>query len=292
MEQLNKHQLILLALLVSFVTSIATGIVTVALMDQAPQSVSQTINRVVERTIQQVVSPATTTINTVNTIKETVVVNEDDQVVNTISKNSGSLIRIFRTNTDITSGTDAMTFVGIGVAVSDDNIIATDNSLISDGGKYFTSFSDGKLRDLNVLRSSPGEQIALLKIVADATTTMNLSKTILSKNDIKLGQSIVYIGGQTKNSVAVGIVSSLGTKDVVINTPNSNATTTQTIVSSIETTFPSNNLISGGPLLNLSGEIVGIKGTFLDSARADLFVPVSSIQNVLSSYRDSQKKPQ
>ena len=292
MEQLNKHQLILLALLVSFVTSIATGIVTVALMDQAPQSVSQTINRVVERTIQQVVSPATTTINTVNTIKETVVVNEDDQVVNTISKNSGSLIRIFRTNTDITYGTDAMTFVGIGTVVSSDNIIATDNSLISDGGKYFTSLADGKLRELNILRATSGEQIALLKIVADASTTINLSKTILSQNDIKLGQSVVYIGGQTKNSVAVGIVSSLGTKDIAINVSSSTATTTQTVVSSIETTFPSNNLISGGPLLNLSGELVGIKGTFLDSARTDLFVPVSSIQAVLSAYQSSQKKTQ
>jgi S1-C subfamily serine protease len=292
MEQLNKHQLILLALLVSFITSIATGIVTVALMDQAPQSVSQTINRVVERTIQQVVSPATTTVNTVNTIKETVVVNEDDQVVNTISKNSGSLIRIFRTNTDIISGTDAMTFVGIGIVVSDDNIIATDNSLISDGGKYFTSLADGKLRDLNILRASSGEQIALLKIIADATSTMSLSKTILSQNDIKLGQSVVYIGGQTKNSVAVGIVSSLGTKDITVNASNSAATTTKTVVSSIETTFSSNNLISGGPILNLSGEIVGIKGTFLDSARTDLFVPVSSIQSVLSSYQDSQKKTQ
>ena len=37
MEHLNKQQLILLTLLISFVTSIATGIVTVSLMDQAPQ---------------------------------------------------------------------------------------------------------------------------------------------------------------------------------------------------------------------------------------------------------------
>lgn len=292
MEHLNKHQLILLALLVSFITSIATGIVTVALMDQAPQSVSQTINRVVERTIQQVVSPATTTINTINTVKETVVVNEDDQVVNTIAKNSGSLVRIFRTNTDLTAGTDAMTFVGLGVVVSDDNIIATDNSLISDGGKYFTSLSDGKLRDLNILRSSSGEQIALLKINTVSTSTSALSKASLSKTDIKLGQSVVYIGGQTKNSVAVGIVSSLGTKDISTNASSSSQGSTQTIVSSIETTLPSGNLISGGPLLNLSGELVGIKGTFLDSARTDLFVPVSSIQAVLSAYQDSQKKAQ
>lgn len=61
MEELTKSQLILLALLVSFVTSIATGIVTVTLMDQAPAGVTQTINRVVERTIERAVPSATTT---------------------------------------------------------------------------------------------------------------------------------------------------------------------------------------------------------------------------------------
>ena len=49
MNDLSKQQLILLALLVSFVTSLATGIFTVSLMSQAPQEVVQTINNVVER---------------------------------------------------------------------------------------------------------------------------------------------------------------------------------------------------------------------------------------------------
>ena len=54
-EHLNRTQIILLTLLVSFVTSIATGIVTVTLLAQAPQGVTQTINRVVERTVERVV---------------------------------------------------------------------------------------------------------------------------------------------------------------------------------------------------------------------------------------------
>ncbi len=53
-EDLNKNQIILLTLLVSFVTSIATGIVTVTLIDQAPAPVAQTINQIVERTIERV----------------------------------------------------------------------------------------------------------------------------------------------------------------------------------------------------------------------------------------------
>jgi len=289
MEHLNKHQLILLALLVSFITSMATGIVTVSLMDQAPQGVTQTINRVVERTIENVVQPTPAPANT-TTVKETVVVNEDDQVVNTIAKNSGSLIRIYRTNTDPGAGPDSMVFVGIGIVVSDDKIIATDSGLISEGGSYFTSLADGKLLGLKILRAVSGEQVALLKINTDVKNSVNLAKVNLSQNDAKLGQSIIYIGGQNKNSVATGIVSSLGTKDIITGTGSSTATST--VVSSIETSLSSGSLISGGPLLNLSGDLIGFKGTFLDSARTDLFVPVSSIQAVLSAYQNASTTKQ
>ena len=58
LEQLTKHQIVLLTLLVSFVTSIATGIVTVSLMDQAPAGVTRVVNQIVEHTVEKVI-PAT-----------------------------------------------------------------------------------------------------------------------------------------------------------------------------------------------------------------------------------------
>jgi hypothetical protein len=65
MKDLNKSQLILLAVLLSFVTSIATGITTVTLMQQAPSSVTVPINRIVRETVEKVV-PASVT-NTIAT---------------------------------------------------------------------------------------------------------------------------------------------------------------------------------------------------------------------------------
>ena len=100
---------------------------------------------------------------------------------------------------------------------------------------------------------------------------------------MKLGQAVVYIGGQTKNIVATGIVSSFGTKDITSSsTASSTVFTTQTVITSIETTLPQSNFVPGGLLLNLSGELVGIKSTFLDSAKTDLFVPSSNIKSALS----------
>lgn len=64
MDKLNNSQLILLAILLSFVVSIATGITTVTLMEQAPDSVTVPVTRVVRETVERIVpaeAPVATT---------------------------------------------------------------------------------------------------------------------------------------------------------------------------------------------------------------------------------------
>lgn len=285
MEDLTKQQIILLTLFVSFVTSIATGIVTVSLMGQAPTGVIQTINRVVERTIEKAVPSevATTTV-----IKETVVVNPDDLIVKAIDQNTKTVLRIFRTNSDPTTGSDTMVFVSIGIILSDDGVVATDKSLVSESGKYFTTLADGKLRNLSILRSVEGEKIALLKVNLEDKESIKFNKATIAQNpDLKLGQTVVYIGGENKNTVSTGIVSSLGTREENI----ANSSSTQTVITSIETNISTSNLISGASLVNLSGEVVGIRVNFMDSSRTDLFVPAKVISDILSEFNLSQKKP-
>src|SRR3989344_2658871 len=91
LEQLTKTQLILLALLVSFVTSIATGIVTVTLVDQAPADITRTMNTVVEKTVERVV-PGETKI--VERIKEISNPTQSDLAVGAIDKNRPVLVRL------------------------------------------------------------------------------------------------------------------------------------------------------------------------------------------------------
>ncbi|MFA6430755.1 MAG: serine protease [Candidatus Paceibacterota bacterium] len=283
MEDLTKQQIILLTLFVSFVTSIATGIVTVSLMGQAPTGVIQTINKVIERTVEKAVpSPAATT----TIVKETVVVSTDDLVVSAIDQNVKTTLRIFRTNSDPTTSTDSMVFVSLGIVISEDGIIATDRSLVSESGKYFTTLSDGKLRNLSILRSMDGEQIALLKVNLEDKESVKFHKAAITNNsDLKLGQTVIYIGGESKSTVSTGIISGLGTKD------DSNATSTNPIITSIETNISSASLISGATLVNLSGEVIGVRVNFMNSSRTDLFVPSKAVTDVLSAYNLSQKKP-
>lgn len=283
MENLTKQQIILLTLLVSFVTSIATGIVTVALMNQAPIGVTQTINRIVEKTIETVTTP-----KEIQIVKETVTVNKDDQIISAIAKNTKSTIKIYRTNTDPGADSNAMIFVGLGIVVSDDGLVVTDNSLVSSDGKYFTPTDKNQLLDLTIIKNVSGSQVSLLKVKNDPKSPMVFSKVTISHDDLKLGQTVIYMGGEKRDSVLTGIVSGLSVKEVK---SNSTSTPDTTKISSIETSL-SSGLVSGGLLLNLSGEFVGMKSNYMDSSRTDFFAPVSDVQDTISAYLATQKKAQ
>ncbi|MFA6523926.1 MAG: hypothetical protein WC264_01270 [Candidatus Paceibacterota bacterium] len=71
LKELNKSQLILLAILLSFVTSIATGITTVTLMQQAPSSVTVPINRIIRQTVEKIVP--------VDTVSNNQILSEDQK---------------------------------------------------------------------------------------------------------------------------------------------------------------------------------------------------------------------
>ncbi len=278
MENLTKQQIVLLTLLVSFVTSIATGIVTVALMNQAPVGVTQTINRVVERTIEKVV-PATPTKETQTIVKETVVVNTDDQIVSAVEKNLKSIVRIYSRENSRSYDSDSVRFVSLGTVVSDNNIIVADNNtFVFDGGRYFIKTEDNKNVDLEILRAVPGEEVSVFKIKENSDYSVKLPKAnIASSENIKLGQTVVYIGGDTKDIVSTGIISGVNTKNL-----DNNSTSTEKRITSIETNISSDKLISGGLLINLSGEIVAIKTNYPDFIRTDLFAPANYIESSLN----------
>jgi S1-C subfamily serine protease len=252
MENLNKNQFILLVLLVTFVTSIATGIMTFSLLQQAPVEVTRTINQVVEKTIDEV-SPATTGIlSTTSTQPEkvttTVVVNEDDQVISAINKNLQSVVRI--EESDPSSGTT--NFFGVGVVVTKDGQIVTARQTVTAGNTYAAVMPDNTTIELNPVGVDKSTSF-LLFVPLQATTTVQFTPAVFASADPQLGQTVVMLGGDTTNAVGVGRVISLDTKVVTV------ASTTAKIISSIETDVPTKDLVSGSPLFNLSGDIVGFE---------------------------------
>lgn len=162
-QELDKKQLILLTLLITFVVSIGTGIVTVSLMKQVPQTVPQTINNVIQRTIEKVstVEVPTTTSTTSNTSSS----NEEN--LSLLSSNSDALIFIYRENADLSSLDEkelADKAIGSGIIISEAGLVLVNSNILINGDTYKvlldkTEFNASLLKEFDngfsVLRISP-----------------------------------------------------------------------------------------------------------------------------------------
>ena len=285
MDSLNKQQLILLALLVSFVTSLATGIVTVSLMDQAPQGVTQTINRVVEKTIERVVSEPSKQSAAV-VAKETVVVKADDLVIAAIEKNIKSIVRIKEVTGEGESRREM--FASLGLIVSRDGLIATDISVAyrktdeqgaSLGESYIGVLSDGKRVSLNIVYSDQASGILFFQpFLQDRDKgTIMFTPPIFSAAALKLGQAVVALSGEDTNAVSTGIISSLVEKAAA---DAGGASVPAKTLAAIRTDIRSLELAQGSILLNLSGEVIGMNAGAGISAR-NAFLPIQKIQNII-----------
>ncbi|MFA6177601.1 MAG: S1C family serine protease [Candidatus Paceibacterota bacterium] len=245
-KELNKTQLILLAVLLSFVTSIATGITTVTLMQQAPASVTTPINRIVQQTIEKIEQVEGKT-----TVK-TVIIKEEDLVVDAIAKNKSAVFSITKESQDAEFKTIEIG-AGRGFAISSDGIIVADAFFVFDKGIYFVKNDSGKFKADFVSTDKSG--FSFLKIGSPLDEKNKLAFTVPVFGDLdkmKIGQKVLVLGSSISSSIYEG------DKNVDINVIKSNA---------------------GGIVLNLNGEALGI-ALFNDVTD---FISIKTINNALEA---------
>lgn len=224
-KELNKTQLILLAILLSFITSIATGITTVTLMQQAPASVTVPINRIVQQTIEKIQQVEGKT-----TVK-TIIIKEEDLVVDAIAKNKSAVFSITKETQDVDFKTVEVG-AGRGFAISTDGIIVADAGLIPNKEVYYVKNDSGKFKADFISADKSG--FSFLKIGASLDEKNKISFTVPISGDLdkmKIGQKVLVLGNSISSSIYEG------NKNVDINVTKSNA---------------------GGLVLNLDGEALGI----------------------------------
>lgn len=267
MQDLNRNQVVLLVLLISFVTSIATGIITVSLLQEAPIEVTRNINSIVEKTIQTVTTPGTVTQEPQQKEVTTVVVKEEDLVISSINKNIKSIARI--TETDGITG--EKTFYGIGLVVTKEGLIESDRKTITSGNVYIASMSDGTSISLTPVGVDKQTNLLLFRGAQDKDlkTPYVYIPATLSDSEPKLGQTVISLGGDTENAVSVGRVTSLEMKDSTVST------TTPKYLANIDTDVSGKDLVVGSPLFNLSGDVIGIR---ILSDMSKTFLPISVLK--------------
>jgi S1-C subfamily serine protease len=260
MEDLTKHQLILLVLLVTFVTSIATGIITFTLLSEAPVEVTQNINRVVERTIERVVP----TEGQPEKVTTTVVVSEEDRILEAIAKNEKSIVRIK------TAGADGSEiFSGMGLVVSADGIIVADLRSYNAASSYTISFSDGKIYPAGKVFVDGKNGLVFLRtnVSQNESPKYTFYPAVFGDSDgLKIGQTLIAINGRDSNAASIGRIYQLTfeeDKKTVIN-----------IFSDVK--ISKSHL--GSPALNLTGEVIGLEASFGETETEYSYVPVNIIK--------------
>ncbi|MFZ2150225.1 MAG: hypothetical protein WAV15_03655 [Minisyncoccia bacterium] len=246
-KDLNKSQLILLAVLLSFITSIATGITTVTLMQQAPASFTVPVNRVIQQTVEKIQQvEGKTTI-------QTVIVKEEDLVVDAISKNSSSVFSITKDGTDAEFN-KAEVSAGKGFAVTKSGVIVVDASQVpSNATNYYASNSSGKFKADFISTDKSG--FSFLKIGAPVDGAAKLEFSVPSFADLekmKAGQKVIIFGNSISSTIYEG------------------NKTLSTNVSKVS---------AGGAVLDLDGNILGI-ALFNETTN---FAPIKVISEVLAT---------
>lgn len=250
MESLSKHQLILVALLISFVTSLATGIVTVSLMDQAPSGVTRTITQV----IQQTVAGALPASGATSTASVSIAVS--DQVADATAGVTPSIVRLRDADGSV---------VGLGLIVSPTGTVMTDKNILSGSEIPDAVFSDGTAVHMVVTRFQIQGDIAFM------APTKPLGKSvspITFGQAARLGASVWSLSGTSTYMLSQGIVTEL---DPIASSS----------MSLIRTTIPAEGAVSGMPLFDATGEVIGIATQSLASGHTAVFYPVEAVKGAV-----------
>ena len=255
LEQLNKSQIILLTLLISFVTSIATGIVTVSLVEQAPPAFTQTVNRIVERTVENVV-PSGQAASAVTT-ETTVVVKESDLIVQAVEKMTPSLVRVY-------SNSEESVFLGLGVVIDEGGSIVTDDAILGDAARVSIVFSDGSRTLASVSSHDAVAGTAILKAETATSdgTALQFTPAVLTISVPALGQTVVVLSGKNIPRIADGLVTAL--------VPQADGKE-----SVIDTNISADFVMEGSPLVNTEGGLVGVSTYISRASSPGAFMPSS-----------------
>ncbi|HET7371199.1 MAG TPA: trypsin-like peptidase domain-containing protein [Gammaproteobacteria bacterium] len=174
------------------------------------------------------------------------------------------------------TGDSEETTLGSGLVISADGYILTCAHVIAGAGSIEVTLADGHRYDAKVVGADRDSDLALLKVAATHLPTAKIGDAAA----LKPGQWVAAIGAPfgLETSVTVGVVSAVGRH-----------LASEKYVSFIQSDVPINPGSSGGPLLNLDGEVVGINSEIYsrtgEYTGVSFAVPINLALNVVRQLR-------
>ncbi len=182
---------------------------------------------------------------------------------------------------------------GTGIILTTDGLILTNRHVVPAGTTDVSiTLSDGTVLDavrvLGRTRSSDSLDIAFLK-VEDTKGHRLKAAQIGDSSKMKVGESVVAIGntlGQFQNTVTTGIISGYG-RSLQAGGSGSGS---ENLDDMFQTDAAINEGNSGGPLVNMNGEVIGVNTAIASGAQTVGFaIPINNVKGLIESVKATGK---
>jgi len=169
---------------------------------------------------------------------------------------------------------------GTGFLVRSNGYIITNKHVVPDANAtYSVLLASGAQKTGTVVWRSSTEDLAVVKIAGSGYATVPLGDS----SALQLAQSVFAVGnalGQYNNSVSVGVVSGLN-RSITASDDQGNAETLTGVIQTDAAINPGN---SGGPLVDLSGEAIGVNVAMVQGSQNIGFsLPIKEVKSALAN---------
>ncbi|HEY9901166.1 MAG TPA: HhoA/HhoB/HtrA family serine endopeptidase [Candidatus Sericytochromatia bacterium] len=161
---------------------------------------------------------------------------------------------------------------GSGFIISNNGQILTNAHVVEGADTVNVTLKDGRSFKGRVMGSDPVTDVAVIKIEANNLPTVPLGNS----DQLKPGEWAIAIGNPLglDNTVTTGIISATGRSSSAVGVPDKR-------VQFIQTDAAINPGNSGGPLLNASGQVIGMNTAIIQGAQGLGFaIPINTAQRI------------
>ncbi len=174
---------------------------------------------------------------------------------------------------------------GSGVIIADNGYIVTNNHVVENASEVEVMLNDNRTFDAKVVGTDPTTDLALLKIDGSNFPFVRFG----SSEHINVGEWVLAIGNpfEFRSTVTAGIVSATGRNINILRDPSNRNLQIESFIQTDAAVNPGN---SGGALVNLRGELIGINTAIATQTGSysgySFAVPTTLVKKVMDDLKE------